>query len=215
MPEEKFKPALRAALRMHEIGNDTPYRLYFASKGKSGASFGFMQGDLAAGQKIVTSTFIDTLTSEGIAHSKIQSLLAKLSVHTIGNPLSPSDTKLVNAALDDRRAAVDAMDEAILSDVYESLDRCVSVASGSGRVITGKAMLYAALWINMSGPPTKLLKWLEGKDPHLAHPISKAPAVITGDDVRAYLMATSYYISNPGNAPHLDASVKAGEVLLP
>ncbi|EJJ31591.1 hypothetical protein [Rhizobium sp. CF142] len=215
MPAEKFKPALRAALRMHEIGNDTPYRLYFAAKGKSGASFGFMQGDLAAGQVVVTKTFNDILTSEGIPPSKINSLLAKLSVHTIGNPLNPSDTKLVNTALDKHRADVDEMDEAILSDVYQSLDTCISAASNGGKTISGKAMLYAALWINMAGPPTKFLDWLKGKDPHLIHPVPKAPALITGDDVRAYLMATSYYVSNPGNAPHLDASVKAGEVLLP
>lgn len=215
MPDKKIKPALRAALRMHEIGNDTPYRLYFASKGKSGASFGFMQGDLAAGQKVVTKTFIDILTAEGVAQSKTKSLLAKLSVHTIGNPLSQSDTKMVNAALENRQAAVDAMDEAILSDVYESVDRCIAVASVSGRTLTGKAVLYAALWINMSGPPTKFLDWLKGKNPNLVHPVPKAPPVIKGDDVRAYLMATSYYVANPGNAAHLDSSVKAGEVLLP
>src|SRR5262245_39534812 len=215
MPEDKYKPALRAGLKMHEIGNDTPYRLYFAAKGKSGGSFGFMQGDLAAGQKVVTQTFKDVLAAEGATSTKISSLLAKLSVHTIGNPLGTADTKLVNNALDKHRDKVDAMDEAILKDVYDSLDECISVATADGRTITGKAILYAAMWINMSGPPTKLLDWLKGKDPHLVHPVAKAPPIVTGDDIRAYLMATSYYVANPGNAPHLDASVKAGEVLLP
>ncbi|TBC68724.1 hypothetical protein [Rhizobium ruizarguesonis] len=215
MPAEVLKPALRAALRMHEIGNDTPYRLYFASKGKSGGSFGFMQGDMAAGQHVVTETFKSILRDEGIGIQKINSSLAKLSVHTIGNPLSPADTKLVNTALNNHRAEVDAMDEAILSEIYKGLDVCISVAQAKGRTISGKALLYAALWINMSGPPSKLLKWLVGKDPNLAHPVPKAPAVVTGDDIRAYLMATSYYVANPGNAPHLDASVKAGELLLP
>ena len=57
MPQESVKPALRAGLRMHEIGSASPYKLFFAAKGKSGASFGFMQGDLAAGQPDVTKTF--------------------------------------------------------------------------------------------------------------------------------------------------------------
>jgi hypothetical protein len=53
MPEENLKPALRRALQVHEIGDETPYRLFFAAKGKSGASFGFMQGDLAGKQPVV------------------------------------------------------------------------------------------------------------------------------------------------------------------
>src|SRR5919109_2718033 len=92
MPEDKYKPALRAGLKMHEIGNDTPYRLYFAAKGKSGGSFGFMQGDLAAWQKVVTQTFKDVLAAESATSTKISSLLAKLSVHTIGNPLGTGPT---------------------------------------------------------------------------------------------------------------------------
>jgi hypothetical protein len=50
MVDEMLKPALRVALRLHEIGDLSPYQLGFAGKGKSGASFGFMQADLAAGQ---------------------------------------------------------------------------------------------------------------------------------------------------------------------
>ena len=42
---ESLKPAIRAALRHHEIGEHSPYRLAFAGKGQSGGSFGAMQGD--------------------------------------------------------------------------------------------------------------------------------------------------------------------------
>lgn len=215
MPEDKFKPALRASLRMHEIGTNTPYRLYFAAKGKSGASFGFMQGDLAAGQENITKTFRTILLLEGVSDAKINSLLSKLSVHTITNPLNAADTNLVNSALQKHRAEVDAMDEEILQDVYASLDTCISTALQNKRTITGRAMLYCALWINMSGKPTKLLQWLKGLNPHLVHDIPVAPPVVSGEDLRTYLTATSYYTENPGNLAHLDASVKAGEVLLP
>src|SRR3954447_13785340 len=69
MPQESVKPALRAGLRMHEIGSASPYKLFFAAKGKSGASFGFMQGDLAAGQPDVTKTFRRALQRAGMAEA--------------------------------------------------------------------------------------------------------------------------------------------------
>ena len=124
-------------------------------------------------------------------------------------------TKFINDALVANKDLVDAMDEEILSDVYTDLDKCIAAAATENRKISGKALLYAAMWINMSGHPTKLLTWLKGGDPHLHHPVPKAPALVGGADIRAYLMATDYYVSNPGNAPHLDTSVQAGAGLLP
>ena len=50
MPVKPLKSALRFALRLHEIGDQSPYHLMFAAKGKSGASFGFMPGDLEEGR---------------------------------------------------------------------------------------------------------------------------------------------------------------------
>ena len=50
MVDETLKPELRLALRLHEIGDASPYALSFAGKGNSGASFGFMQGDMNGGQ---------------------------------------------------------------------------------------------------------------------------------------------------------------------
>ena len=39
MPDPAIESALLRALRIHEIGNRTPYELSFAGKAKSGASF--------------------------------------------------------------------------------------------------------------------------------------------------------------------------------
>src|SRR3954463_7863884 len=116
MPDNLLKPALRAALREHEIGAATPYKLFFAGKGKSGASFGFMQGDLAAGQPRVTAVFRRVLANAGISAALIDTYVKRLSVHLISNPLSSAETKQINAALDASRALVDALDEEILED---------------------------------------------------------------------------------------------------
>jgi hypothetical protein len=200
---------------MHEIGSGSPYKLYFAAKAKSGASFGAMQGDLAAGQKVATDTFKDVLTAAGADGAKIHGLLQRLSVHLISNPLSPQDTQFINNALAANSALVDAMDQDILQDVYSSLDLCIKAAGKSSRTMSDKALLYAALWINMSGRPTRLLDWLNGKDPHLARPVAPAARVVDALQMRAYLMATDYYVNNPKNAGHLDDSVRAGAQLLP
>jgi hypothetical protein len=215
MPNDDLKPALRMALRVHEIGSKSPYQLFFAGKGNSGGSFGFMQGDLAARQQNVTDTFRKVLAAAGIAPAKIESLRRPLAVHIIVNPLSRQDTDLVNAALLRGRADVDAMDEEILQGVYDHLDTCIETARRAGRTIDPKALLFAAMWINMSGPPTKLLTWLRGGDPNLSRPVPPPGAVVTAQQIETYLRATDYYVNNPGNIPHLLESVDAGARLLP
>ena len=215
MPDNALKPALRMALRLHEIGDSSPYRLSFAAKGVSGASFGFMQGDLAANQPGVQKTFHDALAAAGVSEAKIKSLTQQLSVHLISNPLTAADTKLVNDALLASKGLVDAMDEDILQGVYGSLDQCTQTATGAGRTIAPKALIYMALWINMSGPPTSLLKWLAGKNPGLTKPIPKAGAVVDGPAMETYLQATSYYSENPHNFPHILQCAAAGAALLP
>src|SRR5262245_36368679 len=122
MPQEELKPGLRLALRLHEIGDASPYELSFAAKGKSGASFGFMQGDLAAGQRVVTQTFMNAMTAAGMDAVRVQGLLARLARHVLANPLDVAETADVNNALLASRAQVDSMDETLLQDVYGGLD---------------------------------------------------------------------------------------------
>lgn len=210
MVNNAIKPAIRTALRFHEIGNDTPYRISFAGKGKSGGSFGFMQGDLAAGQPDVTRTFRDAMSAAGMSAQKINDLIALLSKHQIKNPLTPADTEAVNGALQASHALVDAMDDQILQGVYRDLDRCDARAAAHHRRIDTKAMVYMALWINMSGPPTKLLTWLDGDDPHLARQVPPAGPVVGGEDMEDYLAATNYYVENPQNLQHLHACAAKG-----
>lgn len=215
MPAANLMPAFLRAFRVNELGSASPYQLIFAAKGSAGASFGAMQGDLAAGQANVTKTFHDCLAAAGVSDDKIVTLTAKLSVHLLGNPLSAADTKLVNNALLASKNLVDAMDQQILKGVMKDVDKCISKASGAGRSIEPEALLYIGLWINMSGPPTKLLKWLQGDDPQLPNPIPPAGDGVDVPAIQTYLQATSYYISNPGNWPHMVESVDAGAPLLP
>ena len=174
-----------------------------------------MQGDLAAGQLEVTKTFRRALQRAGMAENTVNSITQRLSVHLIANPLSTGETSQVNAALLASSDLVDAMDEEILGSVYDDLDLCIATAANANRKISGKAVLFMALWINMSGHPTKLLKWLSGQNPGLPQPVPQPGAVVDGSEMEAYLRATSYYIENPGNIPHLLSSVAAGVALLP
>jgi hypothetical protein len=210
MPDNTLKPALRAALRSHEIGQKSPYQLMFAAKGKSGASFGFMQGDLAAGQANVRQTFTDILTDAGTDAATIGSLIERLGVPLIDNPLAPDETAAVNAALLAGRARVDAMDEAILAGVYGGLDTCLSTAAAVPRTIAPEAQIYIALWINMSGAPTKLLQWLRGVDPRLRTPVPMPGPQVAAADIRTYLQATDYFTENPRNFMHMVESVAVG-----
>ena len=210
MPDSAVKPAIHAALRMHEIGTQTPYKLLFAGKGRSGASFGAMQGDLAAGQPVVHTTFTKSMTAAGIVAATIASLLQRLSVHLLENPLSPAERDEVDAALAASSGLVDAMDEAILAEIYADLDVCISHATAGRRTMDPEAQILAAMWINMTGPPTKLLTWIDGGSPALATPVPAPGRVIDAAAMEVYLHATDYYTTNPQNFSHLMESLAAG-----
>jgi len=212
MVDNALKSGIRTALRLHEIGDASPYKLFFAGKGKSGGSFGFMQGDLAAGQPEVKKTFEDVLAAAGVAPARIAAIEAPLSIHCIDNPLSKADTMLVNAALASEagRPLVDAMDERILGGVYGGLDRCVAAARSGGRTIEPKAILYMAMWINMSGPPSTLTTWLSGKSVTMATTLKAPGAAVDGTAMESYLRATNYYTENPANLPHAMQCAAAG-----
>lgn len=211
--DDPVRERISAAMRLNEIGDASPYKISFAGKGNSGASFGFMQGDLAAGQPVVRDTFEKVLSAANVAADKAQQLLAELSVPTVDNPLTPDDNALVNAALDslDGQKLVNAMDQAILADVFNEVDRCIAAATDSHRGISLKALLYMAMWINMSGPPTTLLRWLGG-DNVAFDSLASVPspgAIIDGLAMEGYLRQTSYFSAHPANFKHLQQCAAA------
>jgi hypothetical protein len=214
--DDVLKSALRTALRLQEIGDKSPYEISFAQKGRSGATFGFMQGDMSAEQPVVQRAFHDALAGAGISEATIARLAQSLSGHLVGNPLNPQDTKLVNDALNSEtgQAQVNAMDESIFEDVCQQLDKCIGAASQSSRTIMPKAKIYMALWINMTGPPTILLTWLSGQDVTMAKRVPKPDTIVDAAAMEDYLRATFFFDQNPGNFPHITQSAAAGANVL-
>lgn len=207
---DALKSAIRAALRANEIGERTPYELSFAAKGKSGASFGAMQGDMSAGPAYVRTTLSTCLKRSGFNMTEIESVCKKLSVPLIANPLDPTTTGRVNNALFAGADFVDAMDDALSAEVFRGLDECIEAAESAGRSIDPDALLYMACWINMTGKPTTLLRWLRGEPVTLRREIRPPGDVVTAEDVRVYLLWTDYFVENPRNFQHLTESVGAG-----
>jgi hypothetical protein len=209
---ESLKPAIRAALRHHEIGPHSPYRIAFAGKGQSGGSFGAMQGDLAAGPPVVRATFEAALAIAGLAPAEIAHIVARLSVPVRRNPLDDADTALVNIALAEGHGLVDLMDETLLETVLADLEGCLAVAAAGGRRIAPEGLLFMALWINMTGKPTTLLRWLGGAD--IGRGIPVAPDPVDAGAMEAYLRRQKFYAENPQNWAHMVRSVAAGLALV-
>lgn len=208
--------AMKTALRLNEIGSASPYQINFAGKGKSGASFGFMQGDLYAGAQFVKDAFVQALVSAGLGDDQAQTYLAALAKPLFHNPMSPADTAAVNAALNaaSGRPIVDAMDDRLCSGVLQSVDQCVATATAAGHGVDGLARIYMALWINMTGPPSTLLHWLRGEAVTLRRPLPPAGALVDGAAMEQYLAATDYFVENPQNLPHTLQSAAGGALVL-
>jgi hypothetical protein len=207
MPDQAVKPALRAALRFNEIGSRTPYEISFAQKANSGGSFGFMQGDLAAGQPIAHATFRRCMAAAGMPQASIDDLEQRLSGKGIPpTVITAAEKQQIDAALTASSTLVDAMDEDILGKVYDGVDRCLDAARAANRGIVPIAQLYIAMWVNMTGPPDKILDFLRG--PNLGATIEEA-------DIKAYLQASKYFRENPRNFQHMVDSANKGAEGLP
>jgi hypothetical protein len=201
---------LKAALRDHEISNGSPYSLYFAGKAKSGGSFGFMQGDLAARQEQAASAFKTCLERANFTQQEIGRYIGLLSVPCPDNPLTQAETSRVNRALTDAADVVDSMDQKIFEKVSSHVEKCIDAAAGAGRKINAEALIYMALWINMTGYPDRLIEWLKGGQPQMVKRPDVAPATVDGAAMKNYLGCTDYYTKNPRNFQRLQECVTRG-----
>jgi hypothetical protein len=215
MVDQALLPAITETIRQNEIGNGSPYVLSFARLGKSGASFGFMQGDTNVSE-LARHTLQQVLAGAGLGSVAIGRIMAAVSqALPDGNPLSDTDTSMVDAALNslEGRALVDQMDRTLLQGVLNGLDSCISAAASHGLALAPIVTLYIAPWINMSGAPTLLNTWLGGTAIHGVPPPS-APTV-NESDIVAYLQAMGYFQAHPRNFTHFQQCVAAGAKLLP
>jgi hypothetical protein len=154
------------------------------------------------------------LSAAGIADATAASIVASVS-HPLpdGCPLSPANKTLVDNALASSagRPLVDQMDSKLMQTVLNGIDSCIA-ASGA-RPIAPEAQLYIALWVNMTGAPTTLAKWLAGTA--VAGVAPPSGATVSATDLQNYLLASAYFRNNPKNFPHMQSSVAAGVALLP
>lgn len=213
MVDASLYPAIRAAIRANELGSISPYQLSYARLGDSGASFGIFQGDTHV-NPTARATLQAILTDAGTDPAGVSRIMGLVSAACPnGNPLDPADTALVAAALTSAQgeAAVDAMDDTLMQAVLNGLDSCIAAAGSMP--IDGAALLYMALWINMTGAPTTLIRWLGGTI------VSGVPAPVgpsvTVADISAYLQASAYFTARPRNFLHMQQSVAVGVPLLP
>jgi hypothetical protein len=215
MVDDTYVPAIKKAIQTNELGSASPYQLCFARKGASGASFGVFQGDTNV-NPTARSTLMKVLAAAQADQATCSRILAALSQPCPnGDPLSGADAALVNNALSSPpgRALVDGMDSELLTTVLGELDGCLSAAARADHTIQPEALLYMALWVNMTGAPTTLMAWLSGAtEVGLPPPIGPA---VTALDIENYLHANTYFRRYPQNFLHMQESVNSALGLLP
>jgi hypothetical protein len=210
MVDAVLLPAIRAALRENEIGDQSPYVLSYARLGESGGSFGVFQGDVHA-DPIAREALTQVLTAANVDAGSITRIVDAVSRPCPnGSPLSPADQQTVDDALasPEGRAIVDAVDEKILQVILNELDSSIDAAASVNSQLNEGAQLCIALWVNMTGPPTTLNDWIKGQQVGKVAPPAASP--VTRDDVTRYLEATKYFTDHPKNLIHFQASVDKG-----
>lgn len=214
MVAQNLIPAIQKTVYANEGGE--PYKLSYAKKGSSGASFGYMQSDMHM-RSDARDAMRKVLAAAGADQATVDRLVAALTpALPNGSPLSKQDADFVDAALSSNagKALVDAQDALILNGVLDDVDGCIAAAAARNLTIAPLALLYIAPWINMTGAPTTLKKWLGGT-PVDGYPAPPAPPEALGAQLEAYLKATKFFRENPKNFKHFSDCVALGAKLLP
>jgi hypothetical protein len=215
MVDTALLPAIREAIRQNELGTHSPYCLSYACLGASGASFGIFQGDTNVNHT-ARATLRQALVTDGAADDAIARIMGAVSQPCPdGTPLSPEDARLADDALASAAGTrlVDAMDQSLLQIVLGELDSSIAAAAKLGQTIDPVALLYIALWVNMTGAPDTLNKWLSGtQEVGLAPPAGPS---VTQHNLESYLQANSYFRLHPRNFVHMQDSVTAALSRLP
>ncbi len=215
MVDTALLPAIREAIKQNEIGAGSPYCLSYAQLGASGASFGIFQGDTNVNHT-ARATLRQVLVGAGATDNVINRIISAVSQPCPdGNPLSTGDTNLANQALASPagKQLVDAMDATLLQIVLGELDSSLAASAKQNQTIASVALLYISLWVNMTGAPDTLNKWLSGtQEVGLAPPVGP---VVTQHNLETYLQANTYFRLHPKNFVHMQDSVAAALPLLP
>ncbi len=162
-----WRAACFAAVRWHETRNQATaiYALSFAEEGQSGGSFGAMQNDCHASSRAL-EIFTGILVAAKMPVDQRGRVLGLVSTVQRGNPLSRADRIAVEAALCSAqgRLAIDTLDQEVFRALLPQIDRCCAAAAANGGAsIAADAGMGLAIWINSSGAPSTLLRWLGGE----------------------------------------------------
>ena len=203
MIDEHLLTTIRKVIRLNELGADTPYCLSFACQGNSGASFGLYQGDAHVDQPRVPDMLRRILHLHGAEESTISRILGAVSQVCPVDPLSADDKALANAALNTPggRALVDQLDGEIERTLVERVQTCIDAAAGARLAVALDALLYIACWINMSGRPNQLNRWIAGTAVYNLPP--PQPPRLEGSHICDYLRRTAFFATHPRNFEHL------------
>ena len=110
------------------------------------------------------------------------------------------------------QALVDAMDDKLFAVVREEVESSIAVAAQAKLSIEPVAVLYIALWVNMTGSPNTLNRWLSGtSEMGLAPPSGGS---LSAQNMEKYLSCSSYFQIHPKNLLHMKDAVQAGASIL-
>jgi hypothetical protein len=210
MVDPSLLPAIRAALRENEIGNQSPYVLSYAELGNSGGSFGVFQGDACVDQN-ARAALKQVLVAANANSTTVTRIVSAVSQPCPnGSPLSPADQRTADDALDSPqgRVIVDAMDGKTLQIILGELDTSIAAAQSASKRLDSGSQISIALWVNMAGAPTALNEWIRGAT--IGGVAPPATATVTRDDVKRYLKGTKFFTLHPRNLIHFEASVDKG-----
>ena len=215
MVDAALLPAIKQAIKENEIDGASPYQLSYAQRGQSGGSFGVFQGDVHTNPtaRNVLTQVLQTSGADAATVARIIGLVSQACPN--GNPLTQGDTTLANNALSSPAGMqlVDQMDGQLLNVVLGNLDASIVAATAQNMTIDPTALLYIALWVNMTGAPNQLNQWIGGTA--VAGVAPPAPPTVTVANIEAYLKAMQFFVQHPQNFLHLQQSVATGIPLLP
>lgn len=207
-----LNPIIVECLRHFNGGSINPYALRFGGEGRTGACFGLFQSDCAA-YKTAHECLIDIMHACHLPVGQIARIGDILRHSTDRNPLSPSDTAALGAALASPigRSLIDRHDAHTFETINRHVARVLDQAERAKRHMTRDAILYAALWIHVTGSPTRLCRWIA------AYPVAcidgtSIPPIpeqgdITGAMLCLYLKASCYIRENPENLDRFSRAV--------
>lgn len=191
----KLMVAIAAAVRSNELGTASPYRLSYAGIAQSGASFGACQGDTSANHDALAT--LSAILAD-VPPVRRAGWLAVLALPCPRSPLNIADAAEIDAAIASPpgQALTDAMDARLLRAVFLGVEQCRAAAHQG---LADDGAIGCALWINQSGPPTALLRYLAARD-----------RAVGQADVAAYVKATAYFQAHRANYEHFQAAWRVG-----